>query len=945
MKALFTILFTICLILPNFANSAFSSIDFSEENKKIIGKVVSKIEIQPQSDYFVKFDINNLTLEEQNNIGLTSGFSEKIKNAIAKSPEWIQRKLARQFSEINGDKYADLILNIDKIFVDEIAFTIACSSIGNVPPVELLLDNVLTLYENDKWIKYADIVDYNNNQGNYYSTIKYTVLENNIEKQFEYPPEIYYWYVVHPEIGSDSAEYIYNKFWRDYLLNHNDLGYPLLKEKLSEINYLWDCQSYTQYGNRLWFYVIKDHPTAIEAISYWVGKTVPAQAFGDRPGQPNVIAHEHNGWCGELQKIAVAAQRTCLIPSVGIFNIGEDHVWREFYDRGWHQNDNWWSDSGGTVDIPYVYAKGWGKDMSSVFAWTGDDSIYDVTSTYIPTDDTKMISFDVMDRYFNPVDGARVTVTVWGPNDITWLKYRLYQKLDNIWESLPRILQGRIIEFLFNKLNEKIDKIPNVVDGPIYSIWNYTNIDGRCYFELGQNHSYIFIIQYSNLKKPLGLARYNKIRSLKNPKDKNYKIWLPTLSPIKNKYSDNEIPQGDLDLKVSFNSKSFQIHESILWINDKGVYDKEGKINFFIVDEQNFKKYRDNKKFDCYNFLSCEKNELTINAEKKDWYIIFRNVARNSNVILNFSISAELTTNENRVQIINPNTNIFDNPIFDIGQKIPINGIATDNIDLKIDGLSEQIIVENFEWSYLLDTSNFEPGEYLIIAECGSARDEIIIKLNDLSPPDIKINTPINNDILNKEIININGNAFDNYNISKVEVKIDDYEWKLADGTNNWSIDIDLSSLELGDYMISAKAVDSIGTISFDNISIAINESGHSWNPKIYNFYHEPESPKNVSNLIIYANVTKNSPFQINNVILVWDNGTVIYSKNMFRYADNPVQKRHEEDPLKNQPNDPIYGFELGQFPNNATVNYYIKAFDTANNVEISSIKSFNIGD
>jgi len=63
----------------------------------------------------------------------------------------------------------------------------------------------------------------------------------------------------------------------------------------------------------------------------------------------------------------------------------------------------------------------------------------------------------------------------------------------------------------------------------------------------------------------------------------------------------------------------------------------------------------------------------------------------------------------------------------------------------------------------------------------------------------------------------------------------------------------------------------------------------------------------------------------------------------MFRYADNPVQKRHEEDPLNNQTNDPIYGLELGQLPNNTTINYFIKAIDTANNVIVSSIKFFKI--
>jgi hypothetical protein len=945
LKVLITFLISISIILPGLSNSAYIFDDLTIENEKIVGKISSEIEIPAESDYYIKFDSNDLSFKEKNISSYTSGLSDKIKNAIAKSPRWIQKRLARQFKEIDGDEYADLIIDAEKIYVDELAFTIACSSIGHVPSVDLLLDNVLKLYENDEWIKYADIVDYDNNQGNYYSTIKYRVIEDDIEKQFEYPPEIYYWYVVYPEIGSDSAESIYNEFWRSYLFNHNDLGYPLLKEKLSDIDYLWDCKSYSQHGQRLWTDSINNHPTAIEAISYWIGKTVPAQAYGDRPGQPIIIAHEHNGWCGELQKIAVAAQRTSLIPSVGIFNIGEDHVWREFFDRGWHQNDNWWSDGGGTVDIPFVYALGWGKDMSGVFGWKGDDSIYEVTSTYIPSDDRKTVCFKVIDRFFKPVDGARVTVTVWGPNDITWLKYKLIKGLENIWESISPILQGRIIQFLFYKINEKIDKIPNTVDGPIYSIWNYTDIDGKCCFELGKNISYIFIIQYGNPKKPLGFARHNKIRTLKNPIDKNFTIWLPGLSPKKKKFFNEDIPEGKINFKVSFDTISYQIHESILWINDRGVFEKEGKIDFFIVDEENFNKYKNDNRFNCFNFLSCKSKEFIVNAEENDWYLVFRNNARDSNVILNFSAIAAVSTNQDKVQIVYPNKKLFEKPIFNIGEKILINGIATQDILLDINGASYGVSIEDYEWSYIINTSSFEPGEYLITAECGSSKDKILISLIDRFPPKIKINNPSYNEIFEKQIININGNALDNFNIEKIEISVDNSEWMKANGTESWSIDYNLECLNLGDHKISARAIDSAGCIAICNISFVINESGHSWSPSINNFYHMPENPTNESNIVIYANVTKNNPFNIKSVFLIWKNKTIDGSFNMFRYADNPVQKRHEEDPLNNQTNDPIFGIELGQFPNGTKIDYFIKAIDTGNNAVFSNVKSFEIQD
>jgi hypothetical protein len=941
-RTTFVFLLSLCLILPGISYSISSMNDYADENEKIIGALAREIEIPAGSDYYIKFFSDNFTLEGENIAAYSSELSEKIKDAIAKSPRWIQRELTKQFHAIDGEEYADLILEMSERYVDEIAFSIACSSIGNVPSVDLIRDNVLILYENDEWIKYADIVDYDDDQGNYYSTIRYWVIENGTEKQLEYPSEIYYWYVVHPQVVSDP-EFIYGKFWRDYLFNHNDLGYPLLKEKLSEINYLWDCESYSQPGQRLWKWSMENHPTAIEAISYWIGKTVPEQAYGDRPGQPNVIAHEHNGWCGELQRIAAAAQRTALVPSIPISNIGEDHVWREFFERGWHQNDNWWADGGGAVDKPDIYAYGWGKDMSALYAWKGDDSIYEVTSTYIHPENRKTVCFQVVDRRFHPVDGARVTVAVKGPKDITFLKYKLLERVESLWDLIPELLKGKILQFLYNKVKERIDKIPDSVDRPINCIWNYTDMDGKCCFELGQNRSYIFIIQYGNLRKPLQLARYNKIRILQNPKDKTYNILFPFLSPIKDKHNNLDMPSGEVSFYVSYDAKSNQVQKSISGKQSKGIYKRDGKIDFFIVDEENLNKYREGMSFNCYNYMSGRKGDIVVNAQENDWYLIFRNNGRSSNIILNFSAKVEMSTTEDRVQIVSPDTSIFDVPVFIIGETVVINGIATDDIILFIDGVPYEVTVQDYKWFYEWDTSGLEPGYYLIMAECGDAQDEKSIKLIEVIPPVIKIDSPLDNEIVEAEMLTIEGHSLDNLGVDRVEVSLDNSEWNEATGTEYWSIDWDISSYSIGDHIISARAFDTVGGMSMDNISIVINESGHSWGPQINNFYHQPDHPTNVSNVVIYANVTMGSPFNIKRVVLYWDNGSEIKTREMFRYADNPVQERHDEDPLKNMSNDPIFGLELGQFSTGTNITYWIGAFDTANNAVISNEKYLNI--
>ena len=63
--------------------------DIVKDNEKIIGRIASDIEIQAESDYYIKFDSENLLLEEKNVSSYTSNLSDKIKNAISNARESI----------------------------------------------------------------------------------------------------------------------------------------------------------------------------------------------------------------------------------------------------------------------------------------------------------------------------------------------------------------------------------------------------------------------------------------------------------------------------------------------------------------------------------------------------------------------------------------------------------------------------------------------------------------------------------------------------------------------------------------------------------------------------------------------------------------------------------------------------------------------------------------
>jgi hypothetical protein len=48
---------------------------------------------------------------------------------------------------------------------------------------------------------------------------------------------------------------------------------------------------------------IYDSLQAAEIVSKWIRATLDEAASGNRPVQPNTIAHEHNGNCGEPQDL------------------------------------------------------------------------------------------------------------------------------------------------------------------------------------------------------------------------------------------------------------------------------------------------------------------------------------------------------------------------------------------------------------------------------------------------------------------------------------------------------------------------------------------------------------------------------------------------------------------------------------------------------------------
>ncbi|HEC82824.1 MAG TPA: hypothetical protein ENI53_02950, partial [Thermoplasmatales archaeon] len=92
------------------------------------------------------------------------------------------------------------------------------------------------------------------------------------------------------------------------------------------------------------------------------------------------------------------------------------------------------------------------------------------------------------------------------------------------------------------------------------------------------------------------------------------------------------------------------------------------------------------------------------------------------------------------------------------------------------------------------------------------------------NPPSIEITEPAEGSVVAEEI-NIKGKAWDidgNESIVKVEIRIDDGEWIVADGTNSWNYSWNTNSVENGIHKIYARAYDGIQYSKIVSINVTV---------------------------------------------------------------------------------------------------------------------------
>ncbi len=541
--------------------------------------------VTPGDEYVVVFDHSEESLSDTL---VPYELTALAWDAVEAAPGWMEEDLVWAFhllSEDNQDRYAEVILDVeDSRVMDEVAFQVAhlsWTNIANPSWDETLLENNANwIYEIEDDLQYVRVNDYGGDD--YYSTTEYRFLEGTDDTVWvEIPQEIYYWWIVMPKVSDElplQDSSVYGYFWREYLYTQHDSGYPLLSEVMAPVEVLWDGLEYNWAGGR----PFTDDMMAVDAIGNWCSETVPYAASGNRPIQPNVIAHEHDGNCGELQDLLSAACRTCLVPALCTMDILEDHVWCEmWWDGEWVPYQVELGGNRTQINNPgiaYDADMGGSKECSCIWDWRNDGWSWQSIATYSQTCTLTVV---IRDSTGAPVDHARVSIG-----------------------------------------SESYYPPYNVSRGT----WAVTDRQGAATFILGNNQNY-----YVSIASPLGNYPASGWGTLiEDSEAGEHYLWewtTPDSVPVPDVSAETEGEMTAYLLEVEYELPFDVQHDRDFYANPRNEYARrleDGVLRHFVVDGTNLQAYLDDQPFQALDLVegAGEARVLCYPRWQRDRYVV-----------------------------------------------------------------------------------------------------------------------------------------------------------------------------------------------------------------------------------------------------------------------------------------------------------------------------------
>ena len=701
--------------------------------------------------------------------------------ALKLVPEWLGRNLSLKFSLLDPEVASDLALLMlnspDERYVDEIAFVIAHCSVETLTDRyffnELVTDNARLIYETAPYLDYVEIVEKED-----CTTLMYNSSRGGV---YELDPQIYYWFVVHPDLSDELPTYVdpeYNyvtdppfdrnygvpppegRYWREFLYNYNKSGQPLLKDSLSSAETVLD---------------------AIKAVNGWVSASMEFTSDNERPIQPVRIYEKGFGRCGEHQDLRGAAARCGLIPVLHTSNTAEDHVWNEFYDTEWIHWD-------GSIDNPLMYERGWGKTISSVWNLRGDGYTWPVTERY--SEEVCTVDALVLDSEGLPVDAAEVDI----------LTENFYQQ----------------------------DLLTTSISGT-------ADVDGMVSFTLGDSRNYWGRADGGDLgEDPSGPLEGPTPIATDSEPDGAYNVTfdLPRAADTLNVNEEMPLPESDVNVHIDF----WVLHSVVRGTNSHTgdhfeSFSPGGNIDLFVASDANMRRYDMGLPFDAWGIHSRAENgtaHLPLAANLNTVLSNGYSQGTTKYVLINVTVAGNVYA---RIAEPGMGDEVPQGGVVEItGEAWSPLGMGTLEISIGGGGWTPVEEYQDRAWIHEWDTEGLELGDYRISVRGSDGEHEaehsIDIELVDVTPPTIQLEATQGTAFRTGQIAPFEGMAYDNHGIGGLS-----YRTNGGASTNlpidregGFSFSIDTSYLEEGENTLEVICRDVSYNTAIETIALDILE-------------------------------------------------------------------------------------------------------------------------
>ena len=363
------------------------------------------------------------------------------------------------------DAYLEVLELCGDEYFDEVVFSFAntqtevlrvMSRLGNA---DLLFENARAIYDFASQVAYANIIEKDD-----YTTLEYVSEDGSL---LEMPRDIYYWWVVHPVTEYEIPSRIDASFWRHDAEYYGITGEEWTRKEITIDNFEHTPDAYfwrtflpqdSRYGKNLLDVVrpARNIQEAAYLIADWItfSATKPERwnEYGKASNdlQPLVIYEKNYGSCGEHAIICTAFSRTALIPNAPVGCHGEDHAWNE-----WWMDGNWYKwDIGNALT-------GMGHPWNERIGHTGTP-LLSITRRWGDgrTENSTTLSVNPPGSNFNPGNAP-------GYTEVGQVTVRVVDEAGEPVEGALVVIRSKWNYYYRS------------------SIWEYTDPEGYCFFELG----------------------------------------------------------------------------------------------------------------------------------------------------------------------------------------------------------------------------------------------------------------------------------------------------------------------------------------------------------------------------------------------------------------------------------------------------------------------------